>query len=99
MDGIIIKTIKNGTYYWKIKTNTERLPKHLCIEDAVEKDCEFVLQVDLVSGYRRFGYYKSVDEYLKTHSFTNINAYEILCRKCKLYFDIEYFDTPDRRFI
>lgn len=93
MDGIIITTIGNGKYYYKIKTNTDIKPKHLCIEEAIANECELIIERQTNERHRMFGYYKSVDDYRNTHSLTNVHAYEVICRECKLYFDIEYKHT------
>ena len=91
MNGIVKTTVSNGVFYHKIRTDTERKPKHVCIEEANENECEFITQFDDPNNKRhiKFGYFKSFADYRKDYGKSNVHSYEIISRDCKLYFDIE----------
>ena len=90
MDGIIMTTSGNGTFYHQNQKDAKRKPNHVCIEEAIVNDCEVIVQVDQTERHRIFGYFKSFAEYCENYSKSNIPTYEIICRECKLCFDIEY---------
>ena len=93
---------KSGIFFWKTSNETLQKPKQFCLDEALEKGCEFVVEQQYGADYnpaitlRRFGYFENLDMFLKDYGDQNGNFFEVASNECKLYLDLEWKDDePD----
>ena len=98
MDEVYIKHTQHGKYFWIVRKPNRFSPKNICVDEANKNECEFIVERQKNEKHRIFGYYKSVEDYLDENQYKNINSYEIICRECKLYFDIDGKDILWKKY-